>query len=485
MHLQNPTMKIKVTLACLFISIYSFAQPSVPFTNCPTEQIIVYKDGTNCTEAPYNFYTIDLAGTIKATIGSPTASGVEINAISISNIDKFVYALRYNRIGTSSPCTYANTHLIRMDAAGVIADLGIITPPAGGSITNALGAISNDGKYIFLATVGANTYVGAVTSVESLLEGGTINANYYPITNNCPGKSIADWAVFPADGNLYGYATYPEDVLGTNYMRGIVMKIDLSTYTYTCLGAVNTTEFLDPVRDNFGGVMFGMDNFMYGLNINTRKFYKINVTTGDINYVSTFAGSGNMRADLGSCATASIVLPVKLSSFSATNASCLNILKWKLEDAADVQSQTIMKSIDGKNFADFFTINNNYTEVFTDEKSNTINTYYRLKLVEKNGGVNYSDIKLAYNICNQVNQLKILGNPAKNELVALYEKNNSNPTSIEILDASGKRILTNSSLITYSFGKINVNIESLINGIYFLKVTKSNGEIVVERFIKN
>jgi Secretion system C-terminal sorting domain len=478
-------MKIKITLACLFISIYSFGQPSVPFTNCPTEQIIVYKDGTNCTEAPYNFYTIDLAGTIKATIGSPTASGVEINAISISNIDKFVYALRYDRTGTSSPCTYANTHLIRMDAAGVIADLGTITPPAGGSITNALGAISNDGKYIFLATVGANTYVGAVTSVESLLEGGTINANYYPITNNCPGKSIADWAVNPVDGNLYGYATYPENVLGTNYMRGSLMKIDLNTYTYTCLGAVNTTEFLDPVRDNFGGVMFAMDNFMYGLNINTRKFYKIDVTTGDVSYISTFPGSGNMRADLGSCASASIVLPVKLSSFTAAAASCLNTLKWKLEDPADVQSQTIMKSTDGKNFTEFFTINNNSTEIFIDDKSNAVNTYYKLKLIERNGGINFSDIKLAYNKCNQTNTLKIIGNPVKNELVALYETNNNKPTAIEILDASGKRILQNGSLLTYSFGKINANIENLLNGIYFLKVTESNGKIVVERFIKN
>jgi hypothetical protein len=478
-------MKIRITLASILISLYSFAQPSVPFTNCPTEQIMVYKDGTGCTEAPYNFYTIDLAGNKLSSIGSPTASGVEINAISISNIDKFVYALRYDRIGTSSPCSFTNTHLIRMDAAGTIADLGTITPPSGGSITNALGAISSDGKYIFHATVGANIYLGIIPSAESLPAGGTINANYYPITNNCPGKAIADWAVNPVDGNLYGYATYPEDVLGTTYMRGTVMKIDLSTYIYTCLGAVNTTEFLDPARDNFGGVMFGMDNFLYGLNINTRKFYKIDVTTGNINYISTFPGSGNMRADLGSCASASIVLPVKLSNFSATTVSCINTLSWKLEVAADVQSQTIMKSTDGKNFTEIFTINNNSTQVFTDEKNNAANTYYRLKLTEKNGGINYSDIKLAHNNCNQVSKLKIMGNPVKNELVALYETSNTNQKSIEILDVSGKRILNNGSLLTYSFGKINANVESLLNGIYFLKVTESNGKIVVERFIKN
>jgi Secretion system C-terminal sorting domain len=465
----------------IFSYFFSFAQPSVPFSNCPNEQIIVYKDGTNCTESPYSFYTMDLGGNLLATIGSPTPAGVEINAISISNIDKFVYALRYDRIGTTSPCTFANTHFIRMDAAGTIADLGTITPPVGGTITTALGTISSNGNYVFLATVGSNIYLGVISSVVTLPTAGTISATYYPITNSCPGKSIADWAINPTDGNLYGYATFPETVLGTTYMRGTVIKIDFATKIYTCVGAVNTTEFLDPARDNFGGVMFASDNFLYGVNINTRKFYKIDVLTGIITYISTFPGSGNMRADLGSCVSAAIVLPIKLSSFSVNNSNCKNFLNWKLEDASIVKSISILQSFDGVNYKEIKFYSNGITNNF--ELPISSNCFYKLKFIENNGTIFYSDAKFVKNNCNESLKLKIANNPIKNELIAYY-KFESKKIQVEIIDVLGKKINFNSVNYDLANSKISIDVSNLAIGFYFLKMTNEKGEVEVKSFTK-
>jgi hypothetical protein len=481
MFTSNKLKKSLILAIFTFLAFKNIAQPALQFSACPGTNVMVYKDGTNCTEAPYNFYLLDLLGNLTA-FGPPTAPGVEINAISISPTDRFLYGFQYTRTGTSSPCTFSNTRLIRMDAAGISENLGSIIAPVGGTIQNATGAVSSNGKFTFLAIGPSGLMVGVITNLESLTPSVSITPTYFPITNNCTGKNIADWAISPADGNLYSYATYAETVGVTTVMRGVMVRINLTTSTLECVGNVNTTELLDPVRDNFGGVMFGSDFNLYAININTRKFYKINPTTGDLMYVSTIVGSGNMRTDLGSCTSAPIILPLKIIDFSLNLIDCSAELSWKIDDKRNIKSQHILQSFDGINFVEVKAIFDAYSNKYTSTAPS--HSYYKLKIVENDGAITYSPIKYAKTTCTENTDLLIIGNPTKNILVAQY-KSLSKKTSLEIVDAQGRKVNKTNVVLEYGTGNIRADISNLAAGFYFLKVTNQTGELSIKSFIKN
>jgi hypothetical protein len=70
--------------------------------------------------------------------------------------------------------------------------------------------------------------------------------------------------------------------------------------------------------------------------------------------------------------------------------------------------------------------------------------------------------------------LKVYPNPAENTLS--IELNNSNEKSIVISDISGRVVLSAKT----TNDKINLNITSLSNGVYFVKVQSNNATEVIK-----
>ena len=186
----------------------------------------------------------------------------------------------------------------------------------------------------------------------------------------------------------------------------------------------------------------------------------------------------------GGCVIATIgIVPVKLTDFSATAStgkSCL--LKWTASQEMGGVKYIVQKSDDGTNFKDIKIIaaynngksSNSYS--FEDIAQINGNKYYRLKVAEVTGKINYSPVAIFRNKIND--GFTIYPNPVLNNFsVSIAEK--SLPATVEIYNAQGQaiyRVKTNQCLL-------NID-KDFKNGVYALKVTGINNIGTSQKFIK-
>jgi hypothetical protein len=375
-------------IAILLLFEIHHAQVSVRFT-CPGSQVIAYKLGTSCTASQYNYYTLNSAGVQSPTpFYTLTSTSREVNGFGINSVDQYLYGIEYDRSGS---CTFSNYHLIRYDAVGGKEDLGTIPAIAGGAVLTSMGCVSLQGDFIYSVVDGAgDRYIALISNIAALPPStNTLSAAFKKLVSNCTMANYADWAIDPTSGKLYSYGIYNNSGTST----GVVIEINPITGIISCVGTPNSTEFLDHVRDNFGGVYFSGGGMLYGSNVNTRKLYRINVSTGAITYLSTMSGSGQMRADMGSCDNGALVLPVKFTNFSVAKKDNRVQLNWKVADAEDVVSYQVESKTEKGIF-------NLIGELHPSSTANNIfqaslpneTTYYRIAAVSGKGRILYSEI---------------------------------------------------------------------------------------------
>lgn len=195
--------------------------------------------------------------------------------------------------------------------------------------------------------------------------------------------------------------------------------------------------------------------------------------------------ASNVLGATGGCVIATIgIVPVKLTDFSATGSfsgsTCR--LKWTASQEMGGVKYIVQKSNDGSSFIDINTIkayNNGRSSNIYSYEDATLgqgNKYYRLKIMEISGSINYSPTAIVKNTFNT--GFAIYPNPVLNNFsVAIADK--LLPATVEIYDAQGQslyKLKTNQNLLN-----INKNLNS---GIYVLKVTGNNNISSTQKFIK-
>ena len=317
-----------------------------------------------------------------------TNTSKEVNGLGINGVDGFLYGIEYDRTAIGATCSFSNLHLMRYDAAGTKADLGILPAPVGGAVNSSMGCVSREGNFVYSVIDGSgNRYIAAVNNIAALAaSAGTLSATFKQLTNNCVIAAYADWSVNPLNNKLYTYGIYNNGGVST----GTVVEIDPAAGTVSCVGNPNTTEFLDPVRDNFGGVYFAPSGDLFGVNINTRRLYRIDVTNGNIVHVSTMTGAGQIRADMGSCTNGSLLLPLRFTSTSIKTSDNGVYLSWEMAEVENL-SHFIIEESDNK---DFFATESVSAQPYKTKYNLTIPsssaTQYRIKAVLKGGTFMYS-----------------------------------------------------------------------------------------------
>ncbi len=191
--------------------------------------------------------------------------------------------------------------------------------------------------------------------------------------------------------------------------------------------------------------------------------------------------ASNVIGATGGCVIATIgVVPVKLSSFSAsiTNKTCQ--LKWTASSETGTVRYTVQKSNDSKNFTDVATIKgtqlpvNNYS--YSEAATNGA-VFYRIKALEVSGSVSYSETVLVKNE-NQFG-FSIYPNPAT-DVFHLAIPSKYLPATVEVINAQGAVLQSEKvSQSGYSMNKY------LPKGIYAVRVTGTNSETLTQRLIKN
>lgn len=169
-------------------------------------------------------------------------------------------------------------------------------------------------------------------------------------------------------------------------------------------------------------------------------------------------------------------LPVKLKSFEAKSKLLDEvILNWIVETEINVLKYNIEMSLNGKDYIKIGTINSsgNQEYSFIDKKRQGI-IYYRLEIIDKDGSINYSDIKKI--LLDKKFNFTIYPNPSKDKL--LIKSNNKGIYKIN--NVLGKTF--QSGTINYNFEEINIS--NLANGIYFLNFISQNN-VVTMQFIKD
>lgn len=230
------------------------------------------------------------------------------------------------------------------------------------------------------------------------------------------------------------------------------------TVTVTCSSCSNSSQ------------VYSRLNTCNGCNyINTLSF-----SVGDVNTEGmAFDASAPADNSNGCPCTASTVLPVELSSFTAELKDDVK-LNWQTATELNNSKFIIETSTQGEVFqrigeiagAGTTTEPQNYT--FTHHTPNAGVNYYRLKQVDVDGTFEYSKV-IAINAPGSA-AIFAFPNPARDKITLQYDQSKG-AGNIQLFDALGRRV--NASIGGYA-GNYEVKLpEGLSKGTYWLKVERA------------
>lgn len=211
----------------------------------------------------------------------------------------------------------------------------------------------------------------------------------------------------------------------------------------------------------------------------------ITVNSGDCAYllIDGFAGDiCDYDVTLTNISGGCEVLPLELIEFSGETSQNATDLWWKIASASDIQEYQLERSFNGEYFEAIIKIpsigdhDSEHLYTYTDEMGSIRNSYYRLSSVDNDGNLQLLSIKYFHrNNENYNGQLKIFPNPAIDNINIQLE-NNSAASVVEIFIHSidGAFIKSFDRELINGFNEIEVNVQDLSTGKYFLTILGEN-----------
>ena len=203
-------------------------------------------------------------------------------------------------------------------------------------------------------------------------------------------------------------------------------------------------------------------------------------TGGNVNVTTPTAINTNTNNDntFAYTFTSSAILPVELLSFKATKlGGCDAQVLWASGEESNLNYYQLEASTDGKSFSEAGNIQKNKGRNSKYEQTTQLNaaksnfTYYRLKMVDTDKSIKYSEIISVNNDCAKKNKntLLITPNPANN---TIQVKEFNSKGIMYIYDVTGRLVLT--AAISED-GNQQINVADLTSGTYLVQVTSNEG----------
>jgi hypothetical protein len=165
---------------------------------------------------------------------------------------------------------------------------------------------------------------------------------------------------------------------------------------------------------------------------------------------------------------AAVVLPQNLLSFTASKGDNKVILNFTTTNDLNVASFDVERSPDGSSFTTIGTVTgegvNGQHEYIDAQPLSSIN-YYRLKLIDRNGGYFYSKIVPVRYDKNVA--ITIFPNPA-NDVVTVQLHMPAGAISLKIIDGMGRTVKTMSLRSSGSTLSTTIDLSGLAAGQYYL-----------------
>ena len=209
----------------------------------------------------------------------------------------------------------------------------------------------------------------------------------------------------------------------------------------------------------------------------------------------TFSGSGGLTTitdllpntnylifvdgDYATKATFSLLLngtalPVRISNFNGTVKAGYNDVFWKLDIAANVKNIILQSGDDGVAFTDIYqqapALNSARIDGNFQDHDMTAKKYYRLKMINTDGSIEYSDVLLLRREV-KANTVIISPNPAKEHVNIVMNREKAATLTINVIDATGKTLLTKRQLAPAGIQTIQLNdLGKFAAGNYIIQV---------------
>lgn len=180
-----------------------------------------------------------------------------------------------------------------------------------------------------------------------------------------------------------------------------------------------------------------------------------------------------------------IPLPIKLIEFNADYSTEKVLLNWITASEINNDYFEIERSSDANNWEHIAKINgagnSNQTINYIYVDINPLNTntsYYRLKQVDYNGNFSYSIIiPVKQNIINDSNPI-IIYNPFSQSIKIEFTYSDNVSMQLYLFDSFGSLIKSLQKPIIKGINQINIPSSQLHKGIYFIKTTLSDGNVI-------
>jgi hypothetical protein len=169
------------------------------------------------------------------------------------------------------------------------------------------------------------------------------------------------------------------------------------------------------------------------------------------------------------------VLPVRFTGFQAVTTSNHAELKWYVADNETGKQFEIEKSSDGKNFysaAVIFSTSKSGSEeyIYHDAMANT-RIFYRIKLVDKNNKISYSNALAVGNSIKTSGNLSLNQNPVESYLVFQFKSSENSSATINIYNTSGIMVYSQKTNLTKDANSVAINLDGKVfPGLYVLEV---------------
>lgn len=180
-------------------------------------------------------------------------------------------------------------------------------------------------------------------------------------------------------------------------------------------------------------------------------------------------------------------LPVSWSSFNASNRGKQIKLTWSTNSEINNGHFEVERSTDANVFETIGQVKGNGNSsvtnhyVFIDEQPLAGVTYYRIKQVDFDGQFSYSDVREVNN--ERITPVITSPNPFQTTLTLQLNNATQVPTSIELVDLTGKVRYYHLAEVTEVNPQFQLSVADLPAGIYFVRVSNST-DITIHKVVK-
>lgn len=252
------------------------------------------------------------------------------------------------------------------------------------------------------------------------------------------------------------------------------LTVTVSGGTPTTVIPTTSVAFISPTQVNFR-----MNTLAANAPAGT---YTITVTNPD----------GQTGTTTFSLAAACTTIPVTLTEFTGRLVNEQSQLNWATSAEYNSKEFVVEKSLDGIRFTPLATVaakgNSNVETKYEllDKFPYPGNSYYRLKMVDRDASFTYSNIVRITTPKKALAVTRLFPNPTKNKVSLELVADKQQSVTVSLTDFGGKKVYRKSLVLTAGLNNADVQMNNLAAGTYYLEVREENGTAIYKsKVVKN